>query len=217
MGSNPYEIIIAGNIENFTDIDGVKLIDLKEESLSRKVATLRNTAADASTCDVIAWCDDDIILNSGWYNGSVDYSLKNGWDVLGCKILNPDGTRHWDRGTINPRKLVSYEYPSYSKNLLQTSGFLMVRRETFQKVRWNEDRLVYADRKENQIPEDLQYSLDLASAGYELSFNENSTVWHNDESYTEWGEQTLLKDLITKQSGLGFFPPSCEEFLEQIG
>ncbi|MHA1661087.1 MAG: hypothetical protein ACTSUT_18465, partial [Promethearchaeota archaeon] len=94
--------------------------------------------------------------------------------------------------------------------------FFMVRKEVFQKIKWNEDRLVYADRQENQVPEDLQYSLDLVGAGYELSFNENSTVWHNDESYTEWGEQTLSKELIEKQTGMGFFPDPCGEFLEQV-
>jgi glycosyltransferase involved in cell wall biosynthesis len=208
----PHEIIIAGNVEPFSKVKGVKLIDKKQESLSRKVSVLRNSSADASTGDVIVWCDDDIVLGKNWYDTTVKYSENNGWNVLGCKILNPDGTRHWDRGTINPRKLVSYDYPCYSRNLLQTSGFFMVRRNVFEKARWNEDRLAYADRQEKQIPEDLQYSLDLLSLGYELAFNELSHVWHNDDSYTEWGEQTLLKELISKQSGLSFFPPPCEEF-----
>ena len=87
-----------------------------------------------------------------------------------------------------------------------------VSRDVFEKVRWNEDRLVYADRQEKQIPEDLQFSLDLLASGYELAFNALSHVWHNDDSYTEWGEQTLTKEAISKQTGLGFFPPPCEEF-----
>tara|TARA_Y100000356_G_scaffold135240_1_gene147607 strand:- start:4864 stop:6813 length:1950 start_codon:yes stop_codon:yes gene_type:complete len=213
MGSHPYEIVIAGNVEPFSNLKNVILVDKKEESLTRRVAALRNAAADKSTGDTIAWCDDDIVVDSAWLDNITTYSSNNGWSVLGCKLLNPDGTRHWDRGTINPRALVSYDYPSYSKNILQTSGFFLVRREVFNRVRWNEDRLVYADRQEKQIPEDLQYSFDLMSSGYQLQFDQHSTVWHNDESYTEWGNSTLLKEVIEQQTGMGFFPPPCDEFV----
>ena len=216
MGAHPYEIIIAGNTAPFSDLKDITLIDKTEESLDRKVALLRNAAADSSTGDTIAWCDDDIIIDSSWLKSTSIYSSKNGWSVLGCRLLNPDGTRHWDRGTINPRTLVGYNYPSYSKNILQTSGFFLVRRNVFENIRWNEERLVYADRQEKQVPEDLQYSFDLLSAGYHLQFDESSTVWHNDESYTEWGNSTLLKEVIEEQTGMGFFPPPCDEFLEQV-
>ena len=106
MGSAPYEIVLAGNIAPFSDLEGVTLVDKTEESLTRKVALLRNAAADNSTGDTIAWCDDDIVVDSSWFKNISKYSSNSGWSVLGCRLLNPDGTRHWDRGTINPRTLV---------------------------------------------------------------------------------------------------------------
>jgi glycosyltransferase involved in cell wall biosynthesis len=214
LGSFPHEIIICGDTDNFTDLEDVILIDRKEEAHTRRVASLRNSAAEASKHDVIAWCDDDIVIHNNWKDGLISFSKNNGWDVLGCKILNPDATRHWDRGTINPRTLVSYDYPSYSENLLQTSGFLMVRREVFERVKWDESKLVFADRVEGQIPEDLQFSVDLRRSGYSLSFCQDIQVWHNDEQYTEWGNQTLYKQVIQQQTGLDFFPEPSGEFLE---
>ena len=214
--SIPYEIILCGDISAFADIDGIKLIDMKTEAHSRKVASLRNRAAENASYDTIVWSDDDIFLSPSWLQKTLEHSKKYGWKVLGNKILNPDGTRHWDRGLINPRVLVDYSHPSYSKNILQTSGFFLARKEVFEKVKWNEDRLVFADRMERQMPEDLQYSIDLIQAGYQLDFNQESLVWHNDESYTEWGNQTVLKDVIKQQTGMGFFPGPCDEFLGQV-
>jgi glycosyltransferase involved in cell wall biosynthesis len=214
MKNFPHEIILCGDVDNFESFDNVKVVDKKEEAHSRKVAVLRNTAAANSKFDTIVWCDDDMILSSGWLEKTLEYSEKNGWNVLGNKIFNPDGTRHWDRGTINPRVLVDYSYPSYNRNLLQTSGFFIIRREVFEKVKWNEERLVYSDRTGDGIPEDLQYSMDLIMSGYQLDFNSEAVVWHNDDSYTEWGNQTLLKDTIRQQTGMTFFPDPCGEFLE---
>ena len=216
LGNFPYEIIICGDIANFENIEGVSTIDSKNAAHSRNVATLRNKSANLASHDVIVWCDDDILISKEWLKNTLEFSKTNYWDVLGNRILNPDGTRHWDRGLINPRVLVGYSYPSYANGLLQTSGFIMVRKEVFEKVKWNESCLVYADRYERRIPEDLQFSLDLVAAGYQLNFNEDSTVWHNDDNYTEWGQQTLLKSLIEEKTQTSFFPPPCEKFLENL-
>ena len=42
LGDFPHEIIIAGDVENFKDIEDVTLVDKTEEAHSRRVATLRN-------------------------------------------------------------------------------------------------------------------------------------------------------------------------------
>ena len=54
LGDFPHEIIIAGDIDNFTELEGVTLVDQKEAAHTRKVATLRNAAGDVSQHDVIA-------------------------------------------------------------------------------------------------------------------------------------------------------------------
>jgi glycosyltransferase involved in cell wall biosynthesis len=217
MKELPYEIILVGAVDSFSDIEGITVIDRKEEASSRKVSSLRNAAADASTGDVIVWCDDDIILGPGWLSGVIKYNNGNLWNVLGCRILNPDGTRHWDRGTINPRSLVDYNFPSYSRNLMQTSGFFMVKRSVFEEVRWDESKLVHADRLERQIPEDLQYSIDVQRLGYNIDFNENSTVWHNDDNYTQIKDKTLTLSDIEKFYSMSVYVHHSEEYEATLG
>jgi glycosyltransferase involved in cell wall biosynthesis/GT2 family glycosyltransferase len=215
----PVEIILCGDVDNFRHIEGITLVDRKEEAHSRKVALLRNKAAEVSKYNTIAWCDDDIILDNEWGKTINTYSNLNSWEVLGTRILNPDGTRHWDRGILNPRILVDYDFPSYSKNLIQTSGFFLVKKEVYDKVKWDENKLVFSDRDGSGIPEDVQYTLDLISNGYQVFIDKELTVWHNDSRYTEFNNQTLMKEEITKRTGISFFPtgnPKYENLLELL-
>ena len=202
MGDFPHEIIIAGDIENFKDTEGLVLVDKNQEAHSRKVASLRNASGDRASFDIIAWLDDDILVGSGWLKNTLKHSENNGWNVLGNKLLNPDGSRHWDRATLKPHVIVDYDHPEYDTNLYQTSGFIMIRKKVFEKVRWDEECLIRADQ-EGGVSEDIKYSLDIHKAGYSLSFNEAATVWHNDDRYTEIetraGKVCLLKENVLEQ------------------
>jgi hypothetical protein len=215
----PYEIIVCGDVEMLANIDDIVLLDKKEDAHSRKVALLRNEAAKFSKYNEIAFCDDDVILDPKWLDGVKTFSEKEGWYVLGNKVFNPDGTRYWDRSLLNPHTLVDYKHSKEDQFLYQSSAFFLVRKEVFEKVKWDETKLVYADR-EGEIPEDVQYSLDLISNKYPLSFNENSLVWHNDDSYTEvdLGKvvQTLKKDLLMEKVGFEYFLPEDSEFTELV-
>lgn len=211
----PVEIILCGDIENFKHIDGVRLIDKKEEAHSRKVALLRNKAAEAAKYDIIAWCDDDVVIDKNWLQKTIEYSATNGWSVLAGRVLLPDGGRYWDRCTLQPHKLVDYDHPSYDKKLYQSSAFFLTRKEVWQKVKWDETKLVYADR-EGQVPEDIQYSFDLIKNGYMLSFNENSLVWHNDDTYIQVNNICIKKNHAKEMIGFVPFSTESEEFLEVV-
>ena len=129
--------------------------------------------------------------------------------------MNPDGTRHWDRATLKPHKMVDYDHPQYDKNLYQTSGFIMVRREVFENVRWDDDCLVRAN-EEGKLSEDVKFSLDLARAGYQLSMNSNSTVWHNDDSYTQVSDYCLKKETLDGRE-IKYTSVKADEFLNLLG
>ena len=116
---------------------------------------------------------------------------------MGNKILLPDGSRFWDRSTMNPHKLVSYEYPEYSKNLYQTGGFWIMRRDTYESHKWNSSLEIYADKR-GQLNEDIELSLRILKSGISLSFDKNNYVWHYDESYTEYNSQTLKKEKVAE-------------------
>jgi glycosyltransferase involved in cell wall biosynthesis len=214
----PYEIIICGDITGFKNINNIILIEAAEEANTRKVACLRNKAAKQAKYDIV-FCDDDIILEKEWLEKTLEYSKKNGWDVLANKVLSPDGTRYWDRATIKPHRLVDYDYPSNDTTLYQSSAFFIVRKAVFDKVKWDETKLVFAD-KEGQIPEDVQYSLDLLKNNFYFSFNKNALVWHNDDSYTALSilktEQTLKKDMVRNQIPDYTFPQEHPRYIKTL-
>ena len=211
-----FEIILCGDVENFKHEKDVILIDQKEAAHSRKVALLRNKAAEMARFGVIAWCDDDILLDSCWMANTLEHSKKNGWNVLGNVMLNPDGTRQWDRATLNPHVLVDYDDRS-NNNMYQSSGFFLARRKVWKDVKWDETKLVYADRDSQSIPEDVQYSLDCQKAGYILSFNKDALVWHNDENYTAINNVTLLKSAVLAQVPSYPFLGNSLKYLKIIG
>jgi len=218
----PFEIIICGDTENYKDEKGVVLVDRKKEAHSRQVALLRNKAAEISKYNVLAWCDDDIILDPDWLKNTVSYTEKSGWEILGNKVLCPDGTRYWDRATLEPHCLVEYDTSEGMPNLYQSSAFFIMRKSVWEKVKWDETKLVYADR-EDKIPEDVQYSMDLKNAGYVFHFNKETLVWHYDEAYTEFSAgngmptQTLKKDFLKEHFNLSFFLPRDDAFNELVG
>jgi glycosyltransferase involved in cell wall biosynthesis len=209
----PFEIIMCGDIENFRDEKDIIFIDEKDAAHSRKVALLRNKAADKSKYDVIAWCDDDIVLDNNWLKNTIEYSNNNGWNVLGNIVLNPDGTRYWDRATLSPQHcLIDYSILD-DTGVYQSSAFFLVRKEVWDNVKWDDTKLVYDDSYEG-IPEDVQYSIDLKKDKYHFHFNHCALAWHNDNKYTQWGKQTLRKDVIEQRFNIAIFPEACKEFIQ---
>jgi len=192
----PYEVIMCGDVEPFLDVEDVCFVNKKSEANSKNVSALRNAAANKASHDVIVFCDDDIILDKDWLENTLKYSTSEGWEVLGNKILNPDGTRHWDKATLFPRRLVEYDHPDEDENLMQTSGFFLIRNKVFKQILWDETKMVYADREGNGVPEDVQFYFDMRKKGFTLKFNKNASVCHNDDSYTEFAGQTLNKEIF---------------------
>ena len=210
------EIIVVGDIDNFKELQGVKLIDARDESEKGLLGELRNIGARNSTKDVICYLDDDILFPPNWLWRLEEFSSEEGWDILGTKILNPDGSRLWDRATMRPHVLVSYDHPCTDKNLYQTGGFSVHRKEVFQNIEWDGTIPAYAE-KEGRINEDIDYSLKLHAADYILKFDKENTVWHWDNSYTQVNTQkgplTLRKGDIQKNTNKNLeFPPECQEF-----
>ena len=212
MGDFPHEIIVCGNIDNLKDIEGVTTIEDSESANSAKVAKLRNQAARQSKFNTIAWCDDDIILGHGWLKSTLEYSTNNGWFVLGNRILNPDGTRHWDRALLNPHQMVEYDSPRYLP-YLQTAGFFLMRKAIFNAFNWDESKIAFADKK-GGMPEDVALSIALKKSNVHIDFNENSTVWHNDTRYTQINNLTLTLEDAKKALGTEIYTIENEQFQE---
>lgn len=216
-GNIPYEIIVSGDIEKFSNIEDLVLVNKYTAAHSGMLAKLKNAAANKASYNEIVFLDDDELLSLDWLESTIEYSKSNEWDVLSNRVLNPDGTRHWDRATLSPHRMVDYDHPEKDPSLYQSGGFLLIRKHVFENVRWDETKLFYGG-KEKLTSEDVQYSNDLTAAGYTLKFNKSATVWHSDFRYTaaktKGGDLVVVKnkktanvhteylDLVTKINSL---------------
>ena len=143
----PYEIIIAGDVANFTDDSELVLVETPEDAHSGLLAKLRNNAGEKVTQDTIVFVDDDFVFPEDWATRFVQYSKEVGWQTTANKILLPDGSRFWDRSTMRPHKLVDYDFPSYSKDLYQTGGFWIMRKAIYDVHKWDSSIGINAERQ----------------------------------------------------------------------
>ena len=213
----PYEIVISGVTEPFSKDDSLILNETPQDAESGLLAKLRNNAASMSKYDVLVFVDDDFIFSASWAERLIEFSKDNGWQVLGNKILLPDGGRFWDRCTITPHKLVNYDYPDLCAKVYQTGGFWIMRRETYLEHKWDSSIPINAaERGLAPYNEDIDMTIRIHNAGIKFCFDKNNLVWHNDDSYMEFNEQTLKKDLV-KKMGVDFFPEHSKRFTETVG
>jgi hypothetical protein len=184
-----FEIRIAGNIDNFLNIKDVKLIESRYEADNGLLSRLRNNCAENCIYENIVFLDDDIVLEDEWVENFINFSKKNAWEILGNKILLPNGDRYWDRATFIPHTMVDYDHSSCDTSLYQTGCFWVIRKYVFEKDKWNE-KIGFYEERNGKINEDVEYSIRLIKKGYNLIFDKENTVWHLDGRYY----QTFLPD-----------------------
>ncbi|MGH9343920.1 MAG: glycosyltransferase family 2 protein [Terriglobia bacterium] len=172
-----YEIIVAGAAE----IEGVKYISLPDYAADGRTCHLRNAAAQHSTLEWIVFIDDDIVLTRKWCAALCNHYSPG--DMVGTRLLNLDGTRHWDwASTGGPRGQILLDYGEVDPHHYLTGGLLVVRAEVWEAVRWNE-ALRYRQK------EDVVYSRDAYKRGFTSSFCCGAIAIHNDETYTQVGRR----------------------------
>ncbi len=218
--SVPYEIILAGDVSNFQEGQNVKLVSTPDDAHSGLLAKLRNNAGEVAQYDTIVFVDDDFLFSEDWASNLLKFSKTQPWEILANKILLPDGSRFWDRCTFAPHILVGYDFPSYSKRLYQTGGFWVMRSSAYENLKWDSSIPIYASAN-GSINEDLDMSTRAHQAGYEISFDKENTVWHNDNNYTQYDSgnysQTLSKQDLSQ--AIGFVPDysNDERFISLVG
>ena len=187
--SAPYEIIISGDVENFRSIEGVKLVDTPEDAHNGRLAKLRNNAAEKAQYEILVFVDDDFVLERNWGLRLCEYSARHNWDILGHRILLPNGGRFWDRCTYNPHLLIDYNAKSYKGTLYQSGGFWIIKKKIYDIEKWDSSIGYYADKEGesslDNINEDVEYSFRLQEKGFTISFDKENLVWHNDDQYVE--------------------------------
>jgi len=87
-----------------------------------------------------------------------------------------------------------------------------MRKKIYDEIKWDSTLPINADQKMGRPNEDIDLSRRVVEAGHPLSFDKDNTVWHNDDKYIEFRGVSIFKERVTKEVGLEFFPPYCEEY-----
>jgi hypothetical protein len=177
-----FEVIVCGDAEEDGAYRLVKAIDeVSDGALSR----LRNRAAEHARFDHVVFCDDDMELGRDWYGGL--RPCLGSYDAFTTRILNPDGTRHWDwafwRGHGSQQLL---RYGEIDRDLYLTGGLMVVRTAVWSRHRWDED-LGYRQQG------DVEFSQRLIASGLRLGICTRSTAVHHDDRHTQVGRWVLVR------------------------
>lgn len=169
------EIIVSGNPHVGTAAD--LLVPMPTTAKQGRLGALRNAAVYYADGDIIVVIDDDMILEEGFDAAILEYEGE--WDVMSCRILNPDGTRYWDWKAHHNGKNWLLDYNSESDYVSLTGGLTILKAHVWEIVKWN-DELGF-----NQS-EDVDFTNRLKSAGFKIVMNPKATITH-DAPYTQQG------------------------------
>jgi len=142
-----------------------------------RLGLLRNKACEQAQGDTLIVMDDDLILHDDFATGLQRYG--DNFDVLSCRILNPDYTRYWDWKAHKDGMNWLLDYGDKSPLISITGGLCILHKNIFDVVKWDEQRGFYQN-------EDVDFSERLKAKGIRIDMNPYSTVTH-DAPYTQRG------------------------------
>ena len=155
---------------------GSEIITVFDKENTGRLGKLRNEAISQAKGDVIVSIDNDILIHKDFANGIKEFDYYNpDWLVCSCRLLNVDGSRHWDWKEHDGADQL-LEYGTTSEHVVLTGGLVIARRELYDTVSWNESLRFYQQ-------EDINFSNNIKDNGIEILFNPYSTATHNDERY----------------------------------
>lgn len=184
------DIVITGCVDEFKNLKNVKLIDACSDAESGMLSKLRFIAGREVDADIIVFIDDDFIFPEEWLVKLANFSLNNDWDILGNRILLPNGDRFWDRCTFRPHRMIDYDSKN-NQNVYQTGGFWVITNHAYSALEWNPSIPINATNEGFPFNEDVDMSLRANRLGFKISFDKDNLVWHNDKSYQQSGDIIL--------------------------
>jgi glycosyltransferase involved in cell wall biosynthesis len=182
-----YEVILVGNNVPPIELGGVRVI----EDLEKKefLGARKNIGTENSRGDILVHCDDDIIFPDYWFNNFNSFNKSNDdWEIMGNRVLLPDGGRYWDRSIYFPvHQMVDYDFYSDDVTFYQSGAFSICKRSLFDTIKWSDEIPFYGMFKGFEYNEDIEFSIRLKEMGYKIFFDKNNKVWHDDSSYLSNG------------------------------
>ena len=181
-----YEIVVVGNN---VDIEPNKnIIFVEDNEFIKFLGKRKNIATANSSGDILVHCDDDMLFPPDWYFKFKKYYESNKeWEILGHRILIPDGDRCYDRVIYLPRhRMVPYDFDENADPhtlLYQTGAFSICKKSLLEKIEWSNEIPYYGKLNGFEYNEDVDFSVKLKNAGVKIHFDIENVVWHNDYSY----------------------------------
>lgn len=173
-----YEILVAGAPPAW--LEGVTLLPMPEAAALGRLGEMRMALVEHSRYERLVVCDDDLIFRPDFRHGIERFG--DDFDALAVRVLNPDGSRYWDRCTVGgPRghRLLRYDEED-DENVYLSGAICVLRREATLRVRWNADLRFYEE-------EDVDFSRRFVAAGYRIEFCREASVVHDDARYRQRG------------------------------
>lgn len=169
--------------QNFPKVEVIVVRDEKHEG---RLGALRNAGCRQAKYYRLIVLDDDMVLHADFYPGLQRFereTINPHFDVLSCRILNPDYTRYWDWKAHEHHKNWLLDYGENDPRVSITGGLCIFDKGVFNVIQWDETRAINQE-------EDVDFSNRLKQAGYKIGFNPWSTVTH-DGPYTQIGRGVI--------------------------
>jgi len=173
-----HEILVAGAPPAW--LEGVTKIPMPEAAAQGRLGAMRMALVERARYERLVVCDDDLVFRPDFRHGIERHA--DDFDALAVRVLNPDGSRYWDRCTVGgPRghRLLRYDEEE-DENVYLSGAICVLRREATLRVRWNADLRFYEG-------EDVDFSRRLVAAGYRIGFCREASVVHDDPRYRQRG------------------------------
>lgn len=172
------EIIVSGRPPEFSDYPWLKRVWCPEAADNGQLGAMRNAACKVATGEVLVVADDDMVYLPDFYEGLCHFGSD--FYLCGCRILNTDGSRFYDKAEIGgPKGHRLLDYEEESEWIYVTGGLAIIRPELLEIVRWDDERGFYRD-------EDVDFSRRVQAAGLKVKFNQFCAVIHDDDRYYQF-------------------------------
>jgi Glycosyltransferases, probably involved in cell wall biogenesis len=175
------------------EIESIKALNIPEYEINIEVddtppygrtGALRNRVCRRASFDHIVMADDDLVFHSDFFEGLKQFG--EGYDVMVCKILNPDGSRFYDWKILIDEKNYLLDYDKTDPNLALSSTLLILKQWVFERVQMD-DNLGYYEG------EDTDYGQRLKNAGMNICLNPYCSVTH-EAPYRQIGRSVVRMD-----------------------
>ena len=190
-----FEILVGGEPPADFSRHGVRVLNASDAARNGRLGEMRNVLCRQARFEHLIVADDDMIFHPDFYTGLLAYGKD--FDVLCVRLLNPDGTRHWDWATVGgPTGHHLLPYDAVDPHVYVTGGLCVMKAAVFKQVQWDEGRGFYQG-------EDVDFSSRLKKAGMRIQFCSGSTVTHDDPAYSQVGHVIVRRTIVENAKAQG--------------